>query len=611
MAEYTAEEKEIVDEFSRKYPPIPSNADEAVRDAQKVFDDFQDELDATPAFSDAQGAALRSRDKALAALLRAKAYRAIVSNTYRERVKQMSGKPSKETIKQQSLRQQYMGDPTDFITIAKTLLAESNAQPMGPGEYRQTDTTSAALALATTNPKPPETTFGGASTMEPATTRAAVGQTRQPATTAPATETTTPAPASAARFRQADVAAGQPSAATMAQTRAGVAKIRAKKQTTGAEIAAEGIVPSSAVTDTTTKPKIQRVEASPEVIGEFLGRVNSQFGTSFTTINEYLNAKGVKGMAPKAQRLERFNQFATSKLPGGITQNVRDIIQREFGWASAYIGIDPQIDQALAQLARQEIAPERFDAIVRSSAWWASRTEASRAWDLKERTPGSNAEKEIGDRVQLMRDYALSQFGVSLTPEQLRPWARQTLREGASQTTVENGVAAIIVKGDAPGAIDQLRAGGVGQRLRAINAKYGYDTSPQYLEQSISNVALGTMTEEMYENEIRTQVKALYSEDVGKLLDQGYSLDAIASPYLQIAANTLELDPASVSLSDPKFKAPLDYVDDKGVKRRMTLTEWEKKLRTDQAYGWNRTQSALTLAQEVADSIVRTFGKVQ
>lgn len=285
------------------------------------------------------------------------------------------------------------------------------------------------------------------------------------------------------------------------------------------------------------------------------------------------------------------------------------IIQQEFGAYAAYIGIDPVVDKALGQLARQEIDGTRFDAMVRSSQWWKNTNDFIRQWDLKERTAGSTAPKEIADRVQMMRDYALAEFGVSLPPESVQSFARESLRQGMQDAVWKNGVGSIIVKGDNLGAIDQLRSGSVGQTLRKINADYGYDASPDFINKSISNVVTGTMTTASYRDEVLKQVKALYGQDVGQLLDQGYTISDVAQPYMNVAAKTLEVD--RVDFSDPKFRAALDFTDQSGNRRRMTLAEWESRLRSDSQYGWSKTDQAKNLAREAASTILKAFGKVQ
>jgi hypothetical protein len=533
VGELTPEEQEIIDFFAQQdFGAYPTQAEDAVKAAQKMFDKAQVAVDKIPFGSPNIGPALRRRELALVQLLRAKAFRTVIANRYSDTGKGPRGKLAQKEL---DLQKQYKGDATDYLSIATQLKTEIDSQPADAQQYRQSDSTTAAIALASTEPKPVP---AGQPVTRPA--QGAVGQT---AAKPPS------APTSAAQFRIAEQAAGQPSAATMADVNQRVAKIRKDRRGAGA----------TAGVDTT-------------------------------------------GVIPPSLQDEG-NKVKKDKRPW------QQIIQQEFGGYAAYIGIDPTVDEALGQLARGEIDGTRFDAKIRSSQWWKDTNNFIREWELKERTPGSTAQKEIGDRLQAMQDFALGQFGVALPPDSLRAFARESLRQGMQDKTWQNGVGSIIVKGDTVGAVDQLRSGAIGQTLRRINSDYAYDASTDFLNKSIAGVATGQMTTGSYRDQVLKQVKSLYGADVGELLDQGYSVADIAQPYNQVAARTLELD--MVDMTDPKYRAALDFTDEKGNRRRMTLGEWERKLRTDTQYGWSKTEQAKDLARNAASTILRAFGKVQ
>ena len=536
QGELSPQEQEIVDFFDTAgVYADPLSAEKAVKAAQKMFDKAQVEVDKAPFGSPQVGQALRRRDLALVQLLRAKAFRTVVANNY---TSGLTGEAFGQTAKkEQALVNQHKGDATDYLTFATTLSDEIKAQSGPVQQYRQSESTTSAIALATTEP----TKTAAQPKAKPAA--GAVGQTVDVGQPTP-----TGQPASAGQFRMAEAAAGQPTAATMAKVEKMKPAARAtRKTTTGGGVDTTGAIP-------------------PSIAAE-------------------------AGAAGKDKR------------------PWQKIIQQEFGAYAAYIGIDPVVDKALGQLARQEIDGTRFDAMVRSSQWWKNTNDFIRQWDLKERTAGSTAPKEIADRVQMMRDYALAEFGVSLPPESVQSFARESLRQGMQDAVWKNGVGSIIVKGDNLGAIDQLRSGSVGQTLRKINADYGYDASPDFINKSISNVVTGAMTTASYRDEVLKQVKALYGQDVGQLLDQGYTISDVAQPYMNVAAKTLEVD--RVDFSDPKFRAALDFTDQSGNRRRMTLAEWESRLRSDSQYGWSKTDQAKNLAREAASTILKAFGKVQ
>lgn len=534
QGELTPQEQEIVDFFAQQdFGPYPTRAEEAVKKAQKMYDKAQVDVDKLPTGDKRIGNALRRRDLAVLQLLRAQAFLRVVSNRYT----QGEGQFGKLAQKELAVQARYAGDATDWLTLATNLSDEINSQTGPITQYRQSDSTDAAIALVTKEPEPQpqqptQRPVGGA-----------VGQAVAPTPATPPQQ-----PSSAGQFRMAEAKAGQPTAATMADVKK---RLPAARKTR----------PQPTATTTDTAGAIP-----PSLAGEI----------------------------PQTKKDKRPWQ---------------KIIQQEFGGYSAYIGIDPIVDEALGQLARREIDGTRFDAKIRSSDWWKTTNSFIREWDIKERTPGADTQKQISDRVQAMRDYALGQFGVNLSPESVQSFARESLRQGMVDQVWQNGVGAIITKGDNVGAVDELRSGSIGQALRKINADYGYDASTEFLNKSIANVASGTMTAASYRDQVLKQVKSLYGQDVGQLLDQGYSVADIAQPYKNVAAQVLELD--RVDFADPKFRAALDFSDPSGNRRRMTLGEWEDKLRSDPQYGWSKTAQAKSLADQAVSTILRAFGKVQ
>ena len=71
----------------------------------------------------------------------------------------------------------------------------------------------------------------------------------------------------------------------------------------------------------------------------------------------------------------------------------------------------------------------------------------------------------------------------------------------------------------------------------------------------------------------------------------------------------LEKSPDAIDMSQAQFEAAYNY-GEAGQKRMMTSGEWEIMLRSDQKYGWDRTENAKREARSLAASIAQAFGKV-
>lgn len=130
----------------------------------------------------------------------------------------------------------------------------------------------------------------------------------------------------------------------------------------------------------------------------------------------------------------------------------------------------------------------------------------------------------------------------------------------------------------------------------------------QASEDTITKVLTGDITTEDFQRQQRTIAKTRYSH-LSDLIDQGVTLEDLASNYKTSAAKLLEIDPNSIDMSDAQYEIALAY-DGDGGKRTMTTGEWERLLRTDSRYGWERTENAKSEARSLASNIAQAFGRI-
>ncbi len=102
------------------------------------------------------------------------------------------------------------------------------------------------------------------------------------------------------------------------------------------------------------------------------------------------------------------------------------------------------------------------------------------------------------------------------------------------------------------------------------------------------------------DNEIRNIAGLGMPDKVVKLLGQGIDLDTIYSPYRNLMASILELNPDSIDLKDPTLRSAI------GPDREMPIYDFEKALRKD--YRWQYTDNAKRDVSNVALKVLRDFG---
>jgi hypothetical protein len=102
------------------------------------------------------------------------------------------------------------------------------------------------------------------------------------------------------------------------------------------------------------------------------------------------------------------------------------------------------------------------------------------------------------------------------------------------------------------------------------------------------------------DKEIRSIAALGMPDKVIKLLDQGVDLDTIYSPYRNLMASILELNPESIDLKDPTLRSAI------GPDKEMPIYDFEKALRKD--YRWQYTDNAKRDVSNVALKVLRDFG---
>lgn len=126
---------------------------------------------------------------------------------------------------------------------------------------------------------------------------------------------------------------------------------------------------------------------------------------------------------------------------------------------------------------------------------------------------------------------------------------------------------------------------------------------------TVENVLTGSMIEDDVLRQQRELAKSKYGH-LTNLIDQGLTMDAITQSYRDEAARLLERDPNDVNMGEALYQTAYDFTDESGQKRLMTTGEWVRQIRSDAAYGWDKTENAKQEARQLASSIVQSFGRV-
>jgi hypothetical protein len=103
-----------------------------------------------------------------------------------------------------------------------------------------------------------------------------------------------------------------------------------------------------------------------------------------------------------------------------------------------------------------------------------------------------------------------------------------------------------------------------------------------------------------FTKQIRDVAKIGMPEKVAKLIDQGLDLDTIYSPYKNIMANTLEINPETITMNDPTLRSAIT------ADAEIPLYQFERQLRKDTR--WQYTNQAKGEVANATQQILKDFG---
>lgn len=125
---------------------------------------------------------------------------------------------------------------------------------------------------------------------------------------------------------------------------------------------------------------------------------------------------------------------------------------------------------------------------------------------------------------------------------------------------------------------------------------------------TIESVLTGKIMIEDFQRQQREIAKAKYSH-LAPLIDQGVTLEDLSANFKQSAARLLEVDPYTIDMGSADYEIALNF-GEADKRRVMTTGEWERMLRTDSRYGWEKTENAKEEARALASNIAQAFGRI-
>jgi hypothetical protein len=205
--------------------------------------------------------------------------------------------------------------------------------------------------------------------------------------------------------------------------------------------------------------------------------------------------------------------------------------------------------------------------------------------------------KDIKDAIEAGRLTA----GAELTDIEINELAQEAYDKGLDRE--RNSLNAFLdgkFKFNATGA--KGKAGEQLADLQAVAAANGLDLQKAFGTQLPTWLASINKGESIdtFKKMIRDVAKIGMPQNIASMLDNGVDLDAIYSPYKNVMASVLEINPQSITLSDPLLRSAITG------EKELPIYEFQRQLRKDAR--WQYTNQAKEEVSDVALKVLRDFG---
>lgn len=277
---------------------------------------------------------------------------------------------------------------------------------------------------------------------------------------------------------------------------------------------------------------------------------------------------------------------------------------QDYGFVQAFLSKYPDVAKLVNAAIKAGTTPEKFAFQFQNSSWYKARSEAQRAYDIMAYNDPAEAKRQVDARRADLERLA-QQMGIQYSASTMNSWALSSVRGGIDEDdmrAIMAGAAGAItdemIAGEAKGATEAAVTS-----LRRMAADYGVPVSNATLLKQVQDVVGGKQTADGYADLYREQAKKQYTA-IADQLDAGMTVRQIADPYLDIASEELGVSSSAMELTDPRWTAM--FQGDKVL----AYQDWQRKLRTEKQYGWDRTSKAREESMRAILGLGRMFGTV-
>ena len=285
----------------------------------------------------------------------------------------------------------------------------------------------------------------------------------------------------------------------------------------------------------------------------------------------------------------------------------REELAQTYGYALRVIYSVPELKELFERAVNAEegqYTAERFQAELQNTTWYQDNDQYFRQAWAAEQMGGADWEADFQE-AKLAVQGAAQQMGADVTPEELDALARRFIYEGwnepARQGLLTQALSEEIayMPTESGGMALRGQAGSLVDNLKALSLANGLRYNDDWYLSAARSVASNLTDEDYWQRELSRQAASMFP-NYAEQIEAGMNALDIATPYINVYAQTMERSPYEVDLNNADIRRAM--MDGQG------LFEFQQSLREKPE--WMNTKQAEDRVSEISLQVMKMFGLV-
>lgn len=275
-----------------------------------------------------------------------------------------------------------------------------------------------------------------------------------------------------------------------------------------------------------------------------------------------------------------------------------------YGWSYAFLNSNPELKTKFNQAVDEGWSADKFQAEVRDTKWWKSNSETMRQAKILKSTDPATYQAQLNAATIQVKQLA-AEIGAPLTAATLKKAAVDSLQYGMDEGQLRDALGKYVTftkQGTLTG-----EAGMHEYTMKQYAAQMGVSVTDQAIKNQAQLVVRKLATTQDYEDQVKQQAISTFPA-YQQQIEAGDTVQDIASPYVQMAAQELEVPYQDFNVSDPLIKSALNGLNADGKPSGTTLTDFQSQLRNDPR--WKSTQNAQDSVMQAGMGVLKDMGLV-